>query len=78
MAQAFPPSCPHCGTPAIPGQRFCSNCGRTLDAGFGVPTAPASSGEHYPQVPDLATQLSTPPPPPTSSYSQTAQQSPNT
>src|SRR2546421_512885 len=78
MAQAFPPSCPHCGTPATPGQRFCSNCGRTLDAGFGVPTAAASSGEHYPQVPDLATQLSTPPPPPTSSYSQPAQGSPNT
>ncbi|MFL5695734.1 MAG: zinc ribbon domain-containing protein [Ktedonobacteraceae bacterium] len=78
MAQAFPPSCPHCGTPATPGQRFCSNCGGTLDAGFGVPTAAASSGEHYPQVPDLSTQLSTPPPPPTSSYSQPAQQSPNT
>jgi hypothetical protein len=78
MAQAFLPSCPHCGTPATPGQRFCSNCGRTLDAGFGVPTAAASSGEHYPQVPDLATQLSTPPPPPTSSYSQPAQGSPNT
>src|SRR5205807_2088261 len=78
MAQAFPPSCPHCGTPATPGQRFCSNCGRTLDAGFGVPTSAASSGEHYPQVPDLSTQLSTPPPPPTSSYSQPAQGSPNT
>ncbi len=78
MAQAFPPSCPHCGTPATPGQRFCSNCGGTLDAGFGVPTAAASSGEHYPQVPDLSTQLSTPPPPPTSSYSQPAQGSPNT
>jgi len=78
MAQAFPPSCPHCGTPATPGQRFCSNCGRTLDAGFSVPTSAASSGEHYPQVPDLSTQLSTPPPPPTSSYSQPAQGSPNT
>jgi len=78
MAQAFPPSCPHCGTPATPGQRFCSNCGGTLDAGFGVPTAAASSGEHYPQVPDLSTQLSTPPPPPTSSYTQPAQGSPNT
>jgi hypothetical protein len=78
MAQAFPPSCPHCGTPATPGQRFCSNCGRTLDAGFSVPTSAASSGEHYQQVPDLSTQLSTPPPPPTSSYSQPAQGSPNT
>src|SRR5436309_2188237 len=78
MAQAFPPSCPHCGTPATPGQRFCSNCGGPLDAGFSIPTAAASSGEHYPQVPDLSTQLSTPPPPPTSSYSQPAQGSPNT
>ena len=78
MAQAFPPLCPHCGTPATPGQRFCSNCGKTLDAEFGVPTAAASSGEHYPQVPDLATQLPTPPPPPTSSYSQPTPLSPNT
>src|SRR5437588_321932 len=78
MAQAFPPACPRCGTPATPGQRFCSNCGGTLDVGFGVPTAAASSGEHYPQVPDLSPQLSTPPPPPTSSYSQPAQGSPNT
>ena len=78
MAQAFPPACPHCGTAATPGQRFCSNCGGTLDAGFGIPTAAASSGEQYPQVPDLSTQLSTPPPPPTSSYSQPAQGAPNT
>jgi len=78
MAQAFPPVCSRCGTPATPGQRFCSNCGGTLDAGFGVPTTAASSGEHYPQVPGLSPQFSTPPPPPTSSYSQPAQGSPNT
>lgn len=78
MAQAFPPACPRCGTPATPGQRFCSNCGGTLEAGFGVPTTAASSGEQYPQVPDLSTQLSTPPPPPTSSYSQPVQGTPNT
>ncbi len=26
-------SCPKCGTVATPGQRFCSNCGASLDIG---------------------------------------------
>ena len=74
MAQVFQPSCPQCGLPASPGQRFCSNCGTTLDAGFNAPTAAPSGGEHY----DVSTQLSVPPPPPASAYSPTAQQSFNT
>lgn len=67
MAQSLPPSCPQCGTPSTPGQRFCSNCGATADPGFSKPTA-AASGEYYPQAPEMATQLSVPPPPPESYY----------
>ncbi len=70
MAQSSPsspPPCPQCGTPIAPGQRFCSNCGATADPGFSKPTA-AASGEHYPQVPEMATELSVPPPPPESYY----------
>ena len=75
MAQSSPPPCPRCGTPIAPGQRFCSNCGATADTGFSKPTA-AASGEYYPQVPEMATELSVPPPPPESYYSPPASPTP--
>jgi len=53
-----------------PGQRFCSNCGSTIDAGFGVPTAAASSGDQYPPVPDMSNLSAPPPPPPSGVYNQ--------
>ena len=70
MAQTF---CPQCGSPWVAGQRFCSNCGSTLNVGFGTPTA-ASSGDHYPPV----SGMSVPPPPPNDIYPPTAQQPSNT
>ncbi|HLZ81384.1 MAG TPA: hypothetical protein VKP04_07105 [Ktedonobacteraceae bacterium] len=74
MAQIFRASCPQCGTPGTPGQRFCSTCGASLDVGFSNPTAAASEGQ-YPPVPERPTELSVPPPPPTGSYGPAAQQS---
>ena len=76
MAQVF---CSQCGAPMPAGQRFCSNCGSTLDAGFSVPTA-AASGEHFPPVSDMSTDLGAtpPPPPPTDMYNATQPPAPNT
>ncbi len=42
MAQNPPRLCPNCGTPAEPNQRFCSECGTTLNAASNQPTALAS------------------------------------
>lgn len=78
MAQIYQPTCPQCGSQGTPGQRFCSNCGATLDAGFSKPTEAAPGGEYYSQVPELPTERSVPPPPPTGSYGPTAQQSSHT
>jgi hypothetical protein len=75
MAQSLPPSCPQCGTPLPPGQRFCSNCGASADPEFSKPTA-MSSGEYHPQVPEMLTEMSAPPPPPGSLYTQPAQPTP--
>ncbi len=75
MAQSLPPSCPQCGIPLTPGQRFCSNCGASADPEFSKPTA-MSSGEHYPQVPEMPTEMSAPPPPPESLYTQPASPTP--
>ena len=75
MAQSSQPSCPQCGTPLVPGHRFCSNCGASADPDFGKPTAMAS-GANNPQVPELPTELSTPPPPPGGYYAQPAQPTP--
>ncbi|MFL5626024.1 MAG: zinc-ribbon domain-containing protein [Ktedonobacteraceae bacterium] len=72
MAQINSPVCPQCGVPVAPGQRFCPNCGATTDAGFGAPTAMASSGEQYPLGSDVGSAV--PPPPPESQYMQSAQQ----
>src|SRR5579863_5124578 len=70
MAQMPSRPCPHCGNLVAPGQRFCSNCGTTMDMGFANPTAAASGSEHIAGVPEAATQLPTPPPPPVGVYSQ--------
>ena len=75
MAQSSQPSCPQCGTPLSPGQRFCSNCGASADPDFGKPTAMAS-GANNPQVPELPTELSVPPPPPEGYYARPAQPTP--
>jgi hypothetical protein len=42
MAQNPPRLCPRCGTPAEPNQRFCSECGTTLNMASNQPTALAS------------------------------------
>src|ERR1700730_14831745 len=76
MAQNFSSPCPQCGVPIAAGQRFCSNCGATADPGFSKPTAAASSGEHYGQIPEKPTEFSAPPPPPMSFYSQPVQPTP--
>jgi hypothetical protein len=75
MAQSSQPSCPRCGTPLAPGQRFCSNCGASADPNFGKPTA-MGSGVNNPQAPELPTELPVPPPPPENYYAQPAQPTP--
>lgn len=74
MAQINSSACPQCGTPVAPGQRFCSNCGATTDAGFSAPTSMASNGEQYPQSSDAGS-AAPPPPPPANLYAQPAPQS---
>lgn len=66
MAQNPPVICPRCGTRAEPGQRFCSECGATLNRDVNKPTelaggasfetVPAQSGAspQTPQTPQLA------------------------
>lgn len=73
MAQQ-PASCPKCGTLATPGQRFCSNCGTTLDISANKQTeyvtedemqhaVQPAEGTYAPAaLPDQGYQ--TPPPPP--------------
>lgn len=70
MAQMPSRPCPHCGNLVAPGQRFCSNCGTTMDMGFANPTAAASGSEHIAGVPEAATQLPVPPPLPVGIYNQ--------
>jgi hypothetical protein len=45
MAQNPPLLCPNCNTPAPPNQRFCSECGTTLNVGANKPTALASESQ---------------------------------
>ena len=45
MAQNPPLLCPNCNTPAPPNQRFCSECGTTLNIGANKPTALASESQ---------------------------------
>ena len=75
MAQSSQPSCPQCGTPLAPWQRFCSNCGASADPNFGKPTA-MGSGVNNPQAPELPAELPVPPPPPESYYARPAQPTP--
>ncbi len=72
MAQVF---CPQCGTPWTPGQRFCSNCGSTLEASFSAPTSAASNSGNYAPTPG---QSAPPPPPPVDMFAPNAQQSSST
>lgn len=51
MAQNPSRLCPNCGTPAEPNQRFCSECGTTLNVASNQPTAMASG-----EQPALASQ----------------------
>ncbi len=51
MAQNSPPAiCPKCGTRAEPGQRFCSECGSTLNIDVNKPTEFAS-GDAFATMP---------------------------
>lgn len=78
MAQTPPRFCPQCGSAVPVGQRFCSNCGVTMDIDFGKPTAASSSDPRHSQYPDIPTQLpaggmpmqggAVPPPPPVQSF----------
>ncbi len=70
MVQQPTSYCPTCGTPAAPGQRFCSNCGGAIDAGVNKPTEMTPSSGAHSVVPDLETQLATPPPPPPAAFNQ--------
>jgi hypothetical protein len=58
--------CPECGNLATPDQRFCSNCGTTLDASNNMPTASISENEIGHQVSEKPTEYAGPPPPPPS------------
>ena len=40
--------CPVCGTPVIPGEAFCDNCGSALLGNTAVGAAPASAGSYAP------------------------------
>lgn len=66
MTQQTARPCPNCGTPLIPGQRFCSNCGVLMDdkrAGQATELTPPGPPSSFPtQTP---TTQYTPPPPPT-------------
>ncbi|MDQ6661251.1 MAG: zinc ribbon domain-containing protein [Chloroflexota bacterium] len=64
MAQLPSRICPQCGTSVPANQRFCSNCGSTMDIGVNNPTAAASSGSRYADVDSMPTEAAAPPPPP--------------
>src|SRR5580658_1750694 len=61
MAQNPPRLCPRFGIPAEPNQRFCSECGTTLNVASNQPTALAS-GEQ-PVIPSQGAQFATQPEP---------------
>jgi hypothetical protein len=72
MAQTPPRICPHCGNPVEPEQRFCAECGTTLNEASNQPTALASGEQSAATVPTSGAQLYSrpadanpiPPPPP--------------
>ena len=73
-------TCPRCGAPISAGQRFCAECGTTLDVEVNKPTEAASGEISYPQDTNMATISPTPPPPPPPPelYSPPVQQPPYT
>jgi hypothetical protein len=60
--------CPVCGTPVIPGEAFCDNCGSALlgNAAVGAPVAvpPAAPGGYAPPPVSYAPEPTPAPPPP--------------
>ena len=93
MAQSSPRYCPQCAMPVEAGQRFCSNCGATMDMNMAYPTAMTPDSNTPPAfVPQdagstmmptgnnptsLPTSIPLPPPPPPESLA-SAQSSPYT
>ncbi|MBO0782272.1 MAG: zinc ribbon domain-containing protein [Ktedonobacteraceae bacterium] len=68
-------SCPGCGAPLIPGQRFCQNCGTLIDSRANQQTerTPDSTSISDPlSAPTQQTPYTPPPPPPPSSSYQPA------
>ncbi len=61
MAQNPPRLCPKCGIPAEPNQRFCSECGTTLNVASNQPTALASGEQAV--FPSQGAQFATQPEP---------------
>ena len=63
MAQAFPRTCPRCGTPTVEGMRFCANCGLPAEAmlaqaGRALPFQPAEPARQTgPQAPSTPPSL---------------------
>lgn len=73
MSQIPTRFCPRCGIPLEPEQRFCSNCGATVDFDAANPTALAPD-----QAPGADPTVPPPPPPPaTDMYTQAAQPQPS-
>jgi len=70
--QTSPNFCPRCNAPVAANARFCSNCGSTLETGFGNPTVASSGAEGYLQSPGIPAV----PPPPPDPYLSPAQQFP--
>ncbi|MBA2682399.1 MAG: hypothetical protein H0U76_28900 [Ktedonobacteraceae bacterium] len=64
MSQKSPRPCSRCGIPVAPGQRFCSNCGATVDISAADPTAHSEDSGQGTPVHDMSTVSATPPPPP--------------
>ncbi|MDQ2903812.1 MAG: hypothetical protein M3Y81_09695 [Chloroflexota bacterium] len=62
MTQNPPRPCSRCGIPVAPGQRFCSNCGATVDISAADPTAHAEDSGQGAQVHDMSTERGAPPP----------------
>ncbi len=67
MAQNPPRLCPNCGTPAEPNQRFCSECGTTLNIASNQPTALASGEQAALASQGSGAQFATQPAPATNS-----------
>jgi zinc-ribbon domain len=63
MAQSPTRLCPNCGTPAEPGQRFCSECGTTLNMASNQATALASGEQSLAPSQGSGAQFATQPEP---------------